>query len=271
MFFKRTDNLPQNLTSFDFIKFFAVLIMFADHIGAFFYPDELWWRVVGRFGLPVWFFLAGYSKSLSVGSSLWVGAAILVGANILLGQNLLPFNALATVILIRLVVPKLCEFSFKNRERLLFVFLTLFFLGFPTNNIFEYGTFAFLLAMFGYAIRHREQAEVKRFYKIFCLAVAIFVSAGQIVQFDFSTLQSIVCLLGLFTTYFILYHSGKPIEYPKVTAFIPAIPCSIVRFFGRYTLEIYIIHLVIIKIILISFHGDIYHFLSPTLFMQPLS
>ena len=81
MFFAKRDNLPLNLTSYDVVKCLTLLFMLVDHVGAFFLTDELWWRVAGRLGFPVWFFLAGYLPvEKKISQELWVGAALLISA-----------------------------------------------------------------------------------------------------------------------------------------------------------------------------------------------
>ena len=40
--------LPRELTSYDFLKTFAVVFMVIDHAGFFFFPDNDWMRVAGR-------------------------------------------------------------------------------------------------------------------------------------------------------------------------------------------------------------------------------
>jgi len=34
-------------TALDAMKLFAIFNMTADHMGAYFFPDDLWWRAVG--------------------------------------------------------------------------------------------------------------------------------------------------------------------------------------------------------------------------------
>ena len=39
--------LPQELTSYDLLKTLAVVTMIIDHIGLYFFPDDVGWRIVG--------------------------------------------------------------------------------------------------------------------------------------------------------------------------------------------------------------------------------
>ena len=42
--------LPAEITSYDLLKAAAVIIMIIDHVGYYFFIDEMWWRAVGRIG-----------------------------------------------------------------------------------------------------------------------------------------------------------------------------------------------------------------------------
>jgi len=57
----QAEALPSLLTTHHLFKAFALVIMTIDHVGAFLYPDDLWWRAVGRIATPIWFFLVGYA------------------------------------------------------------------------------------------------------------------------------------------------------------------------------------------------------------------
>ena len=46
--------LPKDLTSYDLLKSFAVILMILDHIGYCFYPAEMWFQ------------------ALDIGKSLWL-------------------------------------------------------------------------------------------------------------------------------------------------------------------------------------------------------
>ena len=93
--------LPREITSYDLLKTFAVVIMLIDHIGAYFFPEVLWWRAIGRIGFPIWFFLVGHASGRDLPFKLWGSALLLVGANFVTGMAIFPLNALVTIILIR--------------------------------------------------------------------------------------------------------------------------------------------------------------------------
>lgn len=266
MFFKRTDNLPTNLTSYDFIKFVTVLFMFADHVGAFFLTDETWWRVAGRLGFPVWFFLAGYSRGTEVSKTLWAGAILLIIGNLVFGQYLLPLNALVSYIVIRLVMGHINKRAFVSGEMLTYTLVIMLFLAFPTNYMFEYGTLAFILAMAGYAVRNRQEIGIGNKSRILFYAAAFLtMSYLQTLMFGFNQAQSIVCMVELCVVGLGLFFF-RPMEFPKITASLPNAVNAVIRFGGRYTLEIYTFHLLAIKAYLLYANYGFYHWFDPTLF-----
>lgn len=266
MFFKRTDNLTPNITSYDLIKCATVIFMLIDHVGFFFLPEYPWIRVVGRLGFPAWFFLAGYSKSKEISQTLWLGAALLVSGNMVLGQYVFPANALVSYICIRLFMSHAYQKLFSNWEILLYATLSLAFLSLPTNFIFEYGTLAFLFAMFGYAVRNKDELGISNPVRImFCGFVVVSVSAIQSALFGFNNIQSIVCLVEISAVSVLLFYF-RQVEFPKLTAVLPNVVNAVIQFGGRYTLEIYVFHLLAIKAYLLYADYGFYKWFTPSLF-----
>ncbi len=266
MFFKRTDNLTNHLTSYDFLKFATLIFMLIDHVGAFFMVDELWFRVLGRLGFPAWFFLAGYSKGREINQTLWLGAGMLVLGNIVLGQYLLPLNALCSFILVRLLMSSQYQKLFSNWETLLYVTMAMILMAYPTGLLFEYGTLVFMMGMFGYVVRHKDELEIGKIVRIlFCSVTVLAITFFEIVTFGFNPQQSLFCLITLSALCVLLYHF-KSLEYPHLTQKLPRVLVSILQFGGRYTLEIYVFHLLAIKAYLLYADYGHYHWFSPTLF-----
>lgn len=265
MFFAKRDEISPSLTSYDFIKCATVLFMFVDHIGAFFLPEYTWLRVIGRLGFPAWFFLAGYSKSREVSPTLWVGALLLVSGNMVMGQYIFPANALVSYICIRLFMSNIYVRSFSNWEMLLYATVALFFLSVPTNFMFEYGTMAFLFAMFGYAVRNKNELGINNIVRIvFCAFVAISVSFLQALLFGFDKIQSAVCIAEICGVSLLLFFFRQK-EFPKLTAVLPSCVTAVIQFGGRYTLEIYVFHLLMIKAYLLYAHYGVYTWFHPTI------
>lgn len=258
-------NLTSNITSYDLLKTFAVLIMLTDHIGAYFfhevYPDDLWWRAVGRIGFPVWFFLVGYARGRDIPPKLIGGALVLLAANVVVGMPLFPLNALVSMIIIRLVLENLTARMLKNRHELWVGACMLTVLAVPTNYMFEYGTLGIITAIFGFMVRNREQIANNKLvvsYMMFSLAVFVFY---QQYFFNFTMPQFVFVAVGTAIVRCVLFYF-QPLEFPVLTQRCSRISVAFIQLCGRYTLEIYVIHLFIFKIVSLASGAEGLAFMS---------
>ena len=139
--------MSKNITSYDLLKTFAVIFMVVDHIGMYFFPDDLWWRAAGRACVPVWFFLVGYARGRDLSPKILIGAALLLVANFLAGMPIFPLNVLVTIILIRLILNPLMTTTLSVTGREFWpMAMLLFLLAIPTMLITEYGPQALILS-----------------------------------------------------------------------------------------------------------------------------
>lgn len=243
--------LPAAVTSFDLIKSFAVVIMIIDHLGVYFFPDELWWRAIGRIGFPVWFFLAGYSTGKAIPKPLLIGALILTAVNFVVGMPLLPLNALFTIMAIRLCIHPFMRWALQNPLYLWGASAALFALIIPSYYVTEYGTQAFITAIFGYLVRHRERINNENLImQYMAFALVGFVAVQQIL-FGFNSLQLAVMALGTFAIRSMLFLL-RPTAYPDLTARLPRGATALLQFGGRRTLEIYVVHLLMFKVLALT-------------------
>ena len=150
------------LTSYDFLKAAALVLMIVDHIGYFFYPDDMWWRAVGRMSAPVWLFLVGYARSRDVGARMWAGMAVLVVSNYVFGMPVLPLNILGTIIVCRLAIDPMMGFIRRHPSMLYPVLVLLFVGGVFTFMTVEYGTTAMMMVMTGYLVRNHEEMAMRK-------------------------------------------------------------------------------------------------------------
>lgn len=237
-----------NLTSYDLLKSLALLLMVVDHIGYYFYPENEWFRVVGRASMPIWMFLIGYAHTRDLSKPLWVGAGVLIAANVILGGGIFPLNILVTIILIRLVLDRVASVTFKNWEMALYGAFVLSTLVICTYFFSEYGTTALLIAMAGYLARNGSNINMSgRAQRIFMGYSVVFYALSQVVIFDFDKVvaQSMVVAIGASA---ILLHYFVPKEVPEVEEKMPRFAVLALQFGGRYTLEIYVVHLILFKL-----------------------
>ena len=239
-------SLPRNLTSYDLLKMVAVLLMIVDHIGAYFFPDVEEFRAIGRWCVPIWFFLIGYANSRDLGKPIWIGAGVLILADIVTGMSLLPLSILATIIIVRIFLNIMMDFASENARQFWILCAGLVLLILPTIFLFEYGTEGFLLAMVGYLIRNKEKFSdgLKDLFVLF--AFVIFVVAETIV-FGFDRNMVILMSAGLVVVFISLYYF-QSVEFTKATQTLPNFVTRFVQFFGRHTLLIYVGHLVAFKL-----------------------
>jgi len=243
-------DLPKDITSYDLLKACAVIIMICDHIGFYLFPGHLWWRAVGRIGFPVWFFLAGYANSRDIPPKLWAAALILLVGNFVAGMSIFPLNALFTIILIRLLIDPVMRVSLKSKEQMFRVAVLMLVLMMPSYRLCEYGTQALITAMFGYAVRHRSVVQGGRSANMTVTGFALLSLVNFVIQqqlmFNFSLPQFIIMAAGTLSTTVLLY-MFRSATFPRVTASCPFLLRALIQFMGRYTLEIYVFHLLMFK------------------------
>ncbi len=249
---KAVRRVTSNLTSYDLLKAAAVIIMIIDHMGYYLFADEPMWRAIGRIGFPIWFFLVGYSRGRDFSLSLFVGASILVASNVLCGLAIFPLNALVTIILIRIIIDPLMAVALRNIWLALLALAVVTATIIPSFSVSEYGTLGLLLAMFGYVARHKpviqglkaDSDRVLRGMALYCLLTFLMI---QQLFFGFQQASLIVVMVGTGLVIWILLHFSAR-EYSGLTAKMPKVVTYTIQLLGRNTMEIYVIHLVLLKI-----------------------
>jgi hypothetical protein len=263
-----TKILPRDLTSYDLLKAFALILMIIDHIGFYFFPDDMTWRMIGRFSAPIWLFLIGYAQSRDLSAPIWIWAGLLLLSNLTVGQPLLPLNMLFTIIFMRLAIDPVMGLIARHPRMLYPVLVGLFVLTFPTVIVFEYGAISLGIVMLGYLCRHQaqllSQAVIDR-YTIFIVAIltAFFHNFFQTEVFfpTFTPFEKAGSLIGLILTMLALVFF-KPRIYEGSALRLPRVLVGCVQLAGRRSLEIFAIHLIIFKIlsVLLGFtQGDFGH------------
>lgn len=244
-------NLPKDLTSYDLLKAFALITMVVDHVGYYFFPEQDWLRVIGRSSAPVWFFLIGYARSRDMSPRMWLWGGALVAATIVTGDYVLPFNVIFTMLLIRKIIDPVMKRASKNYEILFGMAVNAAFLAIPTGFLVEYGTAGMLFAMFGWLMRNRENTSysmkgvVEVFALIFCVGAY---SCYQLFTFSFYPEQSYAAV-GVIALVTILLYFFRPVVFSESSKIIPAPFLWILQLAGRRTLEIYVLHHIVFKVV----------------------
>jgi hypothetical protein len=253
------------LTTYDLVKTLALILMILDHIGYFFYPDNLWFRAVGRASFPIWCFLIGYANSRNTGKDIWSWATILLVFNLILGGPLLPLNILYTIIAVRLVLDRMASVVFRHWEVMLYAVIALSVLTWPTMAIIEYGALGLLLALCGYAVRHQESLGVSIMtQRSYILFVTTFYFLIQNFLFQFPDAESKTAAFSIGVAILMMCFF-KPLNLVGWTERLPRPVTGMLQFSGRYTMEIYVIHLILFKLAAALLHLEGYGFFAPRL------
>lgn len=222
------------LTRWDALKIIAVLLMFVDHAGAFYYTDEQWIRGIGRACAPIFLFLAGFSPHYKFDRKLLLLALLLTISDWLVKGAPNTLNILWNIILIRLLfawMEKRGELKLRLHEWFIasvpFVFTLL---------VIQYGPFGLLFGLCGYVYKHRAHyasATPERFL----WSVIVFYGAAYAWLSEFTLATSVVTaisllLMGMLIRWFV----RAPLEASPFPA-----SCKML---SHYTAEIYVLHLI---------------------------
>ena len=258
----KTKTLPVGLTSYDLLKTLAIIFMVVDHIGYFFYPEEMWWRIVGRFSVPIWFFLIGYAETRDIPKLFWWCAGIVVVSAVVAGEHLFPVNIIFTLILARRGVDWMFRGAMRNKEAFAGMFFFLFLMSGPSMIFIEYGTLGMLFTLFGTIVKRRGHVTAPRWM------IASYVAA---VLMAYVLMQSIL-LPSLTGAHFVAFAVGmvflcaglyayKPFVFEKVNAKSFA-PVALLQLCGRRTLEIYVLHLMVFRGVAMAVDPERFGFLE---------
>ncbi len=257
--------LPKELTSYDLIKALAIILMIVDHVGHHFYPDEMWFRVVGRLCLPIWFFLIGYAKTTEIPKKLWIGAGVVAASAIISGQFLLPLNILFTIIVLRLLRGATVAGCFYSLDGMRGMFLILAFLIYPTSVLFEYGTGAMFFVLIGYYLRNKNTINKDidpKYVKIFAALSLLLFYVVQGINLPYILPEQTVFMFVGFAFIGFMLWNFKPVIYTKADKYIAPSVIKFIQFLGRRTLEIYVAHILLFRAICMYLYPDKYGFLD---------
>lgn len=236
-----------HLNTIDLAKFFAIILMVVDHFGFYFFPENLWFRAIGRICVPIWLFFTGYSKPGSQNFQIAILAAILV---LFRGWNLFPVfpvNILFTILICRIYstsIAKFCSLENGSVLNLFVIFVALLVWYLPTGYLFEYGTLAFMFTICGFL--QKKKPHHYNTIVSFVVTTLLFIFI-EIQRFAFSNQQIIVMSIGVMLVMWLLCNMKlKAVTYAKE---MPIIFRNSIRFVARNSLYFYFLHIVIFVIL----------------------
>ncbi|MFN3701144.1 MAG: TraX family protein [Alphaproteobacteria bacterium] len=254
--------LSPALTSYDILKTLAIVLMIIDHVGAYFYPDESWFRVLGRLCVPIWFFLIGYARTRDIAIFALVGAGLIALGNMFAGETLFPLSILVGLMIGRYCIDALMGAMLRGGEALLGLFFMLLLLWILTGFLFEYGTMGLLFTVSGASCRYWQlyqdklRPDFRRDTLLFMLASFVVYLITQAAPMEqLSGIQFFVLVFGLAAVGAILWRFQSA-ELPHISAATPKILRLAIQFTGRRTLEIYVLHLLAFKALAVYLYPD---------------
>jgi hypothetical protein len=226
-----------------------MVTMLIDHLGAFFFPDIEALRIIGRMSMPVWLFLAGYSRSGHTYLPFLLGAAFLAGVAAVSGWHVFPLSILLMIVVVKLYIPMIGRFVGGNHERFVLVCFAAMALSHHSSFFVEYGTLCFIPALLGYLSRHRDDLTLTPKY-LDCMAIAgwLAVSVFTLIRFSYGPAANILMLMGVLGVFLGLmrFRSGS---VPDVESRLPVWVLAAIQMAGRRTLVLYVGHLALFMVI----------------------
>lgn len=244
-----TKILPKDITSYDLLKTLAIITMVVDHIGAYFFPDVMWWRAVGRTSAPMWLFMIGYARTRDIPPRLSFGALFLVVASLFVSPSVFPMNILVGMVIVRMILDRVANYVFSERARLIVGCGVAVLLALPSYLLFDYGVLCLLVALCGYLLRWNTDQSIvsKNVQNGFIVFTAGLYVVMNLLPFEFNSAQNYFVLYSVAAVFLLLY-LFKPTTYPEMTRALPKPVTATLQFCGRHSLEIYVGHLVLFKI-----------------------
>ena len=224
------------LTRWDALKLIALLLMFVDHAGAFFYTDEEWLRGIRRACAPLFLFLVGFAPHYHFDKKLFVFALLLSGFDWWVQAAPNTLNILFSIILIRLLLARLEAHDLLKLQLHEWVIGSLALI--PSVVVVQYGSFGLLFALSGFVFKHRAHYAPRT--PVYFLAVVTLLY-GVIIPLlsEFSIATCAVTAASLTLMCWLIQWF---VRAPKEAVSLPA-ACKIL---SHYTAEIYVLHLVIL-------------------------
>lgn len=236
------------VTTTDWWKLAAIVVMLVDHVGFYFDPEQAWWRVVGRATAPIFFVLVGFARTRSVPWTWLAFGAILTGIDVLKEENAAnaTINILLNFALIRWALPSLERWLGDSRLRLVLV-LGLFAGLVPLlGDRLEYGAEGWLWALLGlYQRRFLESGTAgaaSTRNAVAALAGLVYL-VTEYFDFGFGLEQAFVLALIVGVETVLLANFVR--ETSRVQP--PAALRPVIGFLGRRTLELYALHLLLFE------------------------
>lgn len=235
--------LTRPFNSWDAVKLFAILVMFVDHLGVFFYrgDEHEWLRAIGRGAAPIFLFLGGYAASFRFKWDLAILALMMSVSDFLLAGHLRTQNILVTILLTRLFFQwwdkkgKVITHPYEWVSGSAIWFITMF--------ITQYGIYGFTFGVCAYAKRRPETYPPHVVRNMLLISFVMFGIVTQLV-FGFSWRDAIIMSAMLALVCWMLIRMDiKPMN----TGFLPEPLVWLGQQIAVYSGYIYALHLIALE------------------------
>ncbi len=237
-YFPRLYRYGPKPTSHDLIKAIAIICMIIDHIGKFIFPEQLWLRAIGRAAAPLFFFATGYASNHRFKADiLWY--AILLTLSTLVLENQLFANILFNFVLIKLILNQANLVKFIEKNLIVSFFLCMVF-QWLTAGYLEYGAFGILFGTGAYLLSQQNRWGI---YWLGFSLLLYFIYQSLIFGFVASPVCLVIFGMLSLSLFFLFY------GYRLMSWNLGGVLNFVCIFLGRYSLEIYVFHLLCFQLV----------------------
>jgi len=241
----------KSVTSYDLLKSLALLLMLVDHIGVYFFPDVIEYRLVGRLSAPIWLFLIGYARSRGDILKLFSAGVIAQISYGLMFADWFYFDILFLMLLARYFLDDLMRYLLVSQRRFIIMAIVIALLSVPTGLVIMYGTLGLGFVIYGYLARYRQ--DHKNVNDGFIAGYAVFL----IVTYAFYNLIVFSGLPDYGLNFLIVGGAAialvgalfRPAAFPLFDHSALRLLKWPLKIMGRYTLEFYVIHLIAFRVV----------------------
>ncbi len=227
------------VTTTDLWKFTGLVLVLIDHWGLLF-ADDPSWRVVGRAAAPIFFFI-GLARTRRVPWS-WVVLGLVLTAveswTALTGLGKINLNILINFAFVRLLLPEVERRVMPHPWAIALLAMATVFLIRPFQQVMEYGAEGWLWALFG--LSHRLALEAQHPHSRWVrnglgAAAALVYTGKEILDHGFDSAEGAL-LAGLIAALALALALFRRADLSRQS---PEPLAAVLRFCGRYSLEIY--------------------------------
>jgi hypothetical protein len=228
------------LNHWDIAKLIALLLMFIDHSGAFFFQEAQWLRGIGRGAAPIFLFLAGYAASYRFKPYLLLLAVAMTLSDYWLVGHLRLQNILYSIIACRLLFDwmekrgKTIARPFEWYVSSLALLSSLF--------IVQYGTLGLMFAVGGYMQRRPDYYSEAQRRLYLRLSFATY-AALEIWLSSFTLLPALLTLASVYGVYRLLLATNTQ----PVAMRLPHWLARTAKTISYYSGTIYALHLIALE------------------------